>query len=173
MDSKTIVLDQEQISSRVRELGEQITREYAGRKVVMLCVLNGAFIFAADLCRAIDLELEIDFIRVASYGDAMHSSGTVQLIKSPELDLHRKDIILIEDIVDTGHTVAWLSRHFQESGANSVRLCTLIDKTERRETAVTIDFVGFIVNKGFLIGYGLDYAEQYRHLPAVFTLEKD
>lgn len=172
MTHKSIVLSKEQIASRVRELGEQISNDYKGKNLVLLSVLNGAFIFTADLARAIDLDVEIDFIRVASYGDSMHSSGTIRLIKPTELDLQKKDIILVEDIVDTGHTLAWLKQHFSELGANSVKFCSLINKTERREIELSIDYIGFTLNQGFLIGYGLDYAERYRNLPDICTLSK-
>ncbi len=171
MNEKTLVISQQQIKQRVTALGKQLTTDYTGKKPIFLCVLNGAFIFAADLCRAVDLDMEIDFIRVASYGDSMHSSGTIRLIKPPELDLRNRDIILVEDIVDSGRTLAWLSKHFAESGASSVAICTLIDKTERREVEVSVDYAGFPLNKGFLVGYGLDYAERFRNLPEIYTLE--
>lgn len=175
-EQQTIVFTREQIACRVEELGKQITAEYAGREknqsLVLLCVLNGAFIFAADLCRAIDLDVELDFIRVKSYGDATRSSGSIDLVKSAELDVTQKDIILIEDIVDSGHTAAWLTHHFKDAGASSVKLCALIDKTERRETEVAIDYAGFAAEQGFLVGYGLDYAERYRNLPDIVSLEE-
>ncbi len=171
MDKRKKVLSKVAINERITQLGKQITEDYDGKKIVLLGVLNGAFIFLADLCRAIDLDLEIDFIRVASYGDATHSSGTIRLSKSSEIDLTGKDVILVEDIVDTGHTMAWLINHFAETGANSVKICTLIDKTERREVNVPIDYPGFSLNKGFLIGYGLDHAEIYRNLPEIFSLD--
>ena len=171
MDKRTEVLSKAAIEERINELGKQITADYSGKKVVLLGVLNGAFIFLADLCRAIDLDVEIDFIRVASYGDSTHSSGTIRLSKPSEIDLTGKDVILVEDIVDTGHTMAWLLHHFSEAGANSVKICTLIDKTERRAVNVSIDYPGFLLNQGFLIGYGLDYAEIYRNLPGIYSLE--
>ena len=171
MDKRKEVLSKAAINERINELGRQITADYCDKNVVLLGVLNGAFIFLADLCRAIDLDLEIDFIRVASYGDATHSSGTIRLSKPSELDLTGKDVILVEDIVDTGHTMTWLINHFAEMGANSVKICTLIDKTERRAVEVPIDYPGFSLNKGFLIGYGLDHAEIYRNLQQIFSLD--
>jgi hypoxanthine phosphoribosyltransferase len=160
-----------QLQARIKELGAQITREYEGRHLVLLGVLNGAFIFAADLCRAIQLDLEIDFIRVTSYGAATESSGTIHLLKEPSLNLAGKDILLVEDIVDTGTTMAWLQEHFRQSPANSVKICALIDKKERRAIPVEVDYIGFALDKGFLVGYGLDCAEKHRNLPAIYSLD--
>lgn len=166
------LLSQVQIHERVHQLGQQITAAYQGRQLVLLGVLNGAFIFLADLCRAIDLALEIDFIRVASYGSGTTSSGAIRLLKEPSLPLAGKDILLVEDIVDSGTTMAWLQQHFRKSQARSVRICTLIDKKERRQVPVDADYTGFALDQGFLVGYGLDCAEQYRNLPAIYTLIK-
>jgi len=160
-----------QLHARVEELGSRITKDYQGKQLVLLGVLNGAFIFAADLCRAIDLDIEIDFIRVASYGTATLSSGTIRLLKEPSIDLTGKEVLLVEDIVDTGTTMAWLQEHFRQSPANTVRICSLIDKKERRSVPVDVDYIGFSLDKGFLVGYGLDCAEKYRNLPAIYSLE--
>ena len=168
MIEKKILFDRQEISIRVKELGRQITRDYQNRPLVLVGVLNGAFIFLADLAREIDLDIKIDFIRVASYGDATTTSGTIRLTKPPEIDLDGKDILLVEDIVDTGTTLAWLHRYFAEHNAGSVKICALIDKYERRETAVEVDYAGFQVEKGFLIGYGLDYAERFRNLSGIY-----
>jgi len=165
------IVGSRQLQERVRELGRQITQDYRGRSLVLLGVLNGAFIFAADLCRAIALDLEIDFIRVASYGASTESSGMIRLLKEPSVNLSGKDVLLVEDIVDTGTTMAWLQEHFRQSPARSVKTCSLIDKKERRVVPVEVDYVGFSVNRGFLVGYGLDCAEKYRNLPAIYTLE--
>ena len=164
------VLSRTRIHERVRELGRQITADYRDGQLVLLGVLNGAFVFCADLCREIDLDVEIDFIRVASYGAATESSGTISLLREPSLDLVGKDLLLVEDIVDTGTTMAWLVDHFQRCAARSVRICALIDKHERRRVAVTVDYAGFVLDQGFLVGYGLDCAERYRNLKAVYTL---
>ena len=160
-----------ELQARVQELGRQITGAYQGRQLVLLGVLNGAFIFAADLCRAIDLDLEIDFIRVTSYGASTQSSGTIRLLKEPSIDLTGKDVLLIEDIVDTGTTMAWLQDHFRQSPAKTVRICSLIDKKERRSVPVDVDYVGFSLDNGFLVGYGLDCAEKFRNLPAIYSLD--
>jgi len=168
---KQILFGRKEIADKIRQLGRTITADYTGRPLVLIGVLNGAFIFLADLAREIDLTVEIDFIRVASYGDASTTSGTIRLAKPPEIDLNGKDILLVEDIVDTGTTLAWLHQYFGEHNAGSVKICALIDKYERRETAVVVDYSGFRVEKGFLIGYGLDYAERFRNLPEIYQGE--
>lgn len=167
------IVSSQDIHARVRELGRQITQDYQDRQLVLLGVLNGAFIFTADLCRAIDLDLTIDFIRVTSYGASTVSSGEIRLLKEPSIALADKDILLVEDIVDTGTTMAWLRDHFRSSPAASVRICSLIDKKERRTVPVEVDYVGFELDRGFLVGYGLDCAERYRNLPAIYALAPD
>ncbi len=171
LPGREIIVDSRQIQQRVRELGRQITQDYHGRSLVLLGVLNGAFIFAADLCRAIALDLEIDFIRVTSYGASTESSGTIRLLKEPSIDLSGKDVLLVEDIVDTGTTMSWLQAHFRQSPARSVKICSLVDKMERRVVPVEVDYVGFALDRGFLVGYGLDCAERYRNLPAIYSLK--
>ena len=162
-----ILFTHQEIAREVQRLGKQITADYAGMPLILIGVLNGAFIFMADLARAIDLPVKIDFIRVASYGDATTTSGTIRLTKPPEIELKDKHILLVEDIVDTGTTLAWLHQYFAEHRAASVRICALIDKRERRTSEVKIDYSGFQVESGFLVGYGLDHAEQFRNLPDI------
>lgn len=158
------------IQTRVRELGARLTRDYRGRPLVVIGVLNGAFIFLADLVRATDLELEVDFVRAASYGAATVSSGTVALTKQVEISLAGKDVLVVEDIVDTGRTLAALLEVIKGRQPNSLKVCALIDKTERREVELIVDYAGFTEAEGFLVGYGLDCAEQYRNLPAICRL---
>ncbi len=167
--NKEIVLDQQTIQQRVRELGEEITKEYTGKKLVVIGVLKGAFVFMADLVREIDLPLATDFIQVSSYGGSA-SSGEITLLASPNHPVKDSHILLVEDIIDTGLTMKWLVRHFSELGAASVRICSLIDKSERREHSIKIDYAGFAISQGFLVGYGLDYNENYRNLPAIYHL---
>ncbi len=169
--TKKIVLNREKINKRVAELAREITGDYQGKKLVLVGILNGAFIFLADLVRAIDLQVEIDFIRVASYGRSATSSGRITLSKDVELDLSGKEVILVEDIIDTGRTLAFLKDYFEHKKANSVRICALIDKKERREAEIKADYAGFDLSQGFLVGYGLDFAEQYRYLPDIYHLE--
>lgn len=169
--SRTLVCDAEAIRHRVQELGSEIAVAYSQKDLVLLVVLSGGFLFAADLCRAIPLDLGIDFIRVASYGAQTESSGKIALRQPPKLDLKGKDLLLVEDIVDTGLTMQWLVEYFRDSGAHSVKICALIDKQERRQVPVTVDYVGFSIEKGFLVGYGLDHAEHFRNLPAIYSLD--
>jgi hypoxanthine phosphoribosyltransferase len=166
-EQQKILFSRQAIADRGEELGREITEDYQGRPLVLIAVLKGAFMFLADLARAVDLPVEIDFIRVASYGDATTTSGTVRLTKSPEVDLAGKHVLLVEDIVDTGTTLVWLRQYFKEHKAASVKMCALVDKFGRRESEVFIDYAGFQVEQGFLIGYGLDYAEQYRNIPEI------
>ncbi|MCI5160889.1 MAG: hypoxanthine phosphoribosyltransferase [Candidatus Electrothrix sp. AX5] len=174
MKIKETLLQRQEIEERVNSLGQQLTKDYAGEKPVMIGILNGAFIFLADLVRAVDLPVEVDFIRVASYGQATESSGSIKLSKEPELDLTDKDIILVEDIVDSGITMAWLREYFTtRHNPNSVKVCTLIDKSERRAVDVQVDYVGFQIEKGFLVGYGLDCAQSYRNLPQICSLGEE
>lgn len=167
---KEIVLPAEDIRRRIMELGRRISEDYAGQELVLVGILNGAFIFLADLTRAIEIPHQIDFIRVASYGQGSSSSGAVQLRKDVELPLENKAVLLVEDIIDTGVTLRWLLDYFRERRVRSVGICALIDKTERRQVPLTADYVGFQVPQGFLVGYGLDYAERHRHYPAVYHL---
>lgn len=172
MYPKQEVISQAQLRARLDELAQQITRDYGEDcKLLLIGVLNGAFIFTADLCRLLPMPVEIDFIKVSSYGASTESAGSIQLVKPPGLDLRDKNILLIEDIVDTGITMSWLLDHFRRGPARSVKVCSLIDKKERRQVVVDVDYVGFDIAKGFLVGYGLDCAEQYRNLPAVYSLE--
>jgi len=170
MIEKEVVLSEVNITARVKELGREISRDYAGCPLVVIGILNGAFIFLADLVREITLPVEIDFIRVASYGNSTCSSGTVNFSKDIELSIDGKDVLLVEDIVDTGKTLACLKDILAAKKARSIRVCALIDKKERRQAPVVVDYAGFEIAEGFLVGYGLDYAEQHRHYPAVYKI---
>lgn len=170
MGTREIVFSREEIATRVKELGRMINEEYAGRPLLVVGILKGAFIFLADLVREISLDLEVDFIRVASYGGATASSGTVHCSKDLELDIQGKDVLLVEDIIDTGWTMAALQGMLAARKARSVRICVLIDKRERREMEITVDYAGFVCQEGFLVGYGLDHGEQHRHHPDICRL---
>ena len=159
----------EQIDRRIRELAGQINELYAGRQLVLVCVLKGAFMFFSDLVKHVTVSPEIDFVRLASYGRSDVSSGNISFSKDVELPLAGKDVILVEDIVDSGRTMDFLLRQMRARGAASLRVAALVDKTERREVDVHVDFVGFSVPSGFIVGYGLDYAEHCRELPAIYT----
>lgn len=169
MADRHLVISREQLQETVSRLGARISTDYAGKDLVLIGVLNGAFIFLADLARAVTIPHQIDFIRVASYGQSDSSSGTIRMAKDVELDIRDKHLLLVEDIVDTGTTLAWLSQRFKDKQAASVKICALIDKKERRQTEVYLDYIGF-AQDGFLVGYGLDFAEQYRYLPEIYSL---
>lgn len=170
-DTLKTVIDSATLHRRVAELGAQITREYRGKPLVAVCVLKGAFLFFADLVRHIENEaLELDFVRMASYGSGTTRSRQTIFSKDMEVDVAGKHVLLVEDIVDTGHSMKFLSEVLQQREAASIRVCAAIDKHERREVDLTVDFAGFPLQKGFIVGYGMDYAEKYRELDAVYEL---
>lgn len=169
--NKKIILERQEIHDRVRELGQEISKDYQGKELVVIGVLKGAFIFMADLIREISVPLSTDFIQVSSYGEGSSSTGTITLVASPSQSIQNAHILIVEDIIDTGLTMQWLASHFSDQGAASVKICSLIDKAERREHTVQIDYTGFAISQGFLIGYGLDYNQKYRHLPAIYHLD--
>lgn len=167
-----VVFSPEAIQRRVRELAEQISADFAGQEPIMLGVLKGCFIFLSDLVRQVDFPLEVDFVRLASYGSSATSSGQVQLVKAPELPIKGRPVVVVEDIIDTGITLKWLREYLESMEPSAVRLCVLVDKAERREVEVEVDYVGFKVPGGFLVGYGLDFDEQYRFLPGIYELNQ-
>jgi len=167
---KKLILRRSDIQRRVKELGQRIGRDYSGKELLAVGVLNGAFVFMADLVRAIDLDLVIDFVRVASYGRNAEA-GDLRFTKDVELDVRDRHLLIVDDIADTGRTLTRLRDIFSERHAASVRICALIDKPERREVDLPLDYVGFEVKEGFLVGYGLDYAEHHRQYPEVYQLE--
>jgi len=172
MADRKLILSQKDISRRVRELGATLTRDYAGTNLLVIGALNGAFIFMADLIREIKLNLQIDFVRVKSYGMSTTSCGEISFLKDVELDIRNRDILVVEDIVDTGLTLSCLHNYLKDRGARSVRTCALINKRERRQVEIVIEYVGFEIKEGFLVGYGLDCREQYRQLPEVYHLKE-
>ena len=165
------VLSPEAIEKRVAEIARLISEDYQDGDLVMIGVLKGAFIFLADLVRCLTVAVTVDFIGASSYGSHSASSGTVTLTRTPGVDVRNKDVLLVEDIVDTGQTLAHLVAHFEALGARSVRICAMIDKHERREQKVPVAYRGFQIGEGFLVGYGLDYDEQYRQLPGIYHLK--
>ena len=164
-------LSAEQIAARVRELGAAITRDYAHGNLVIVCVLKGSFVFAADLARAIDLPLRIDFLGVRSYGQGSETSGVVQITQDLSRPIEHDDVLLVEDIVDTGLTVAHLLDLLRTRSPASVRVCTLLHKPARARVQVAVDYIGFTVDDSFVVGYGLDFAERYRNLPYIGVVE--
>jgi hypoxanthine phosphoribosyltransferase len=165
------VLSPEDIQKRVAELASQLDEELRGGEPVLLGVLNGAFMFISDLVRQMNSPVQVDFCRLVSYGASTESSGKIVMRKDCELDLNGRVVVVVEDIVDTGLTVNWLMKHLRARNPKALKLCSFIDKPERRETEVDLDYVGFTVPRGFLVGYGLDYNQQYRNLPGVGELK--
>jgi hypoxanthine phosphoribosyltransferase len=161
----------EQIATRVRELGAQISRDYAGRNLVLVCVLKGSFVFASDLARSIDLPLRIDFLGVRSYGEGTESSGVVQITQDLSRPIEHEDVLLVEDIVDTGLTVAHLMNLLHTRAPASIKVCALLHKPSRARVAVAVDYLGFTIEDRFVVGYGLDYGERYRNLPYIGVVE--
>jgi hypoxanthine phosphoribosyltransferase len=159
------------VAARVAELGAWISRDYAGRPLTVLCVLKGASLFTADLVRAVDLPLHLEFLGVASYGGGTSSSGEVRITSDTGTPLHDRDVLVVEDIVDSGLTLRFLLQALAARGCRSVRTCALLDKPSRRVEPVTVDYTGFTVEDRFLVGYGLDHDERWRNLPFVGVLE--
>jgi hypoxanthine phosphoribosyltransferase len=168
---RKILIPHAEIEARVAVLAEKISRDYGGKEPILIGVLKGVVFFFADLLMKMSIPAKLDFIRAASYGSGSTSSGVIRILKDVELPLKGEDVILVEDIVDTGLTLDQIVRHIEAKGPASVKICALIDKSERRTKEVRIDYLGFAVPAGFLVGYGLDYDEKYRHLPDICTLE--
>jgi hypoxanthine phosphoribosyltransferase len=162
-----VLFTREQIARRVRQLGEKITMDYAGEQVVLVGVLKGAAIFLSDLSRAIELDTTFDFISVSSYGNEKQNSGEVKLLKDVDQTLEGKNVILVEDILDTGLTLSYLSRLLMAKRPKTLRIATLLDKVPRHQVPIRVDYVGFEIPDEFVVGYGMDYAEQYRNLPDI------
>ena len=167
------LLTRDQIARRVAEMGQQITRDFTGQTVVLIGVLKGACLFLSDLARQIELDATFDFIAVSSYGAAKQSAGEVQLIKDVTTPLQNQNVILIEDILDTGLTLSFLKKLFAARQPRALRTAALLDKTSRRTVPVEADYVGFPIPDEFVVGYGLDYAEHYRNLPDICILAEE
>lgn len=166
-----VLLTEEQIKERVKEIGKQISEDYKGENILVVGVLKGSFVFMSDLVRAIDGDVNTDFIVASSYGDATETSGSVEIKKDLDRSPAGKNVLIVEDIIDSGVTLKYLKDHyFAGKGAKSVKVCTLLDKPARRKTDVIPDYSGFTVEDKFIIGYGLDYAEQFRQLPHITYL---
>ena len=165
-----VLLDSSAIRKRVRELGSQITSDYTGKAPFLVVILKGASIFHADLVRSIQLDLAYDFMTVGSYGDSTASSGEVRILKDLDQSLEGKDVLLIEDIVDTGLTMHYLMRTLKTRAPKSLKTVVLLNKPSRRKIDLSLDYVGFDIPDRFVVGYGLDYAQQYRNLPDIWLL---
>lgn len=168
-----VLVSEEELKNKVRELGKRIAADYRGRELVAVCVLKGAVVFLADLMREIgaDVDLRIDFLAVSSYGAATKSSGVVQIQKDLSLDIQGKDVLIVEDILDTGLSLSYIKKLLEERLPASLEICVLLDKPERRTQPVAVKYTGFSIPDEFAIGYGLDAGGQFRHLPAVYIAE--
>ncbi|AGW15143.1 hypoxanthine phosphoribosyltransferase [Megalodesulfovibrio gigas] len=171
MSMLTELISREQIAARIRELGETIRNDYNDEPLVTVCVLKGAVIFFADLLRAIDRSTTIDFMRIASYGCSVSRETNVRLLLDLETNIAGKHVLIVEDIIDTGHSMRCVLDLLATRNPASLAVCTLLDKRERREVSVDVSYAGFVVQQGFVVGYGLDFAEDYRHLDAIHILD--
>ena len=170
-DIQEVLFSEEQLKNRVREIAQQITADYQGKEIMLISVLRGSFVFMADLCRAIDLPCTLDFMAVSSYGKGTKSSGQVQITKDQSEDISDRHIIVVEDILDSGNTLSYLLKILENRHPASIRLCTLLDKPDRRVKPVEVHYSGFTIPDAFVVGYGLDYAEKYRNLPYIGILK--
>ncbi len=168
-----ILFTEQEIASRVNELAEQINTDYAGQEVILVCILKGAFAFTADLARKLKINCRIEFMQVSSYADKTESSGSIKIIKDINVPVDGKYLLIIEDIIDTGITMNNLKKMLGLRNAASIKLCALLDKPSRREADIDADYIGFVVEDHFLVGYGLDYAQNYRNLPYIAILKKE
>lgn len=173
-DNITVLISEEDLDKRIQEIGEQITRDYAGQQVHLICVLKGGAFFMCELAKRITLPVSIDFMSVSSYGDASVSSGIVKIVKDLDKPIEGKNVIVVEDIIDTGRTLSYLLKVLNDRKPESIKLCTMLDKPDRRVVDdVNVDYSGFEIPDEFVVGYGLDYAERYRNLPYIGVLHLD
>ncbi|AGB18036.1 hypoxanthine phosphoribosyltransferase [Thermoanaerobacterium thermosaccharolyticum] len=172
-DIDEILITEEELKGKIKELGSQITKDYEGKKLMLVGVLKGAVMFMADLSRCIDLPLSLDFMAVSSYGSSTHSSGIVKIIKDLDISIEGKDVLIVEDIIDSGLTLSYLRKTLLGRKPNSLKICTILDKPERREADVKVDYVGFKIPDKFVVGYGLDFDEKYRNLPFIGVLKPE
>ena len=172
-DILKVLLSEEQLKEKCAEMGAQITRDYAGKNLLLVTVLKGAVVYMADLMRCIDLPCAIDFMVVSSYGSGTKTSGVVKIVKDLDQDLSGKDLLIVEDILDSGMTLSYLKGLLQGRNPASIRIATLLDKPSRRKVDLVADYIGFSVPDEFVIGYGLDYDEKYRNLPYIGILKEE
>lgn len=172
-DIQSVLYSEEELAAKVQELGAQISKDFAGKNLIMVSVLKGSVVFMADLMRAVTIPAEIDFMCVSSYGAGSKTSGVVRIIKDLDNDLTGKDILLVEDILDSGVTLSYLKELLMHRNPSSIHICTLFDKPARRKANIFADYSGFEVPDEFIVGYGLDYAEKYRNLPYIGVLKPE
>jgi hypoxanthine phosphoribosyltransferase len=168
-----VLIDEQQIQERVKELGRQIAHDYQGTNLHLICILKGACIFLADLIRYLPLEISLDFMAVSSYANSLHTSGEVKIVKDLDSTIQGRDVLIVEDILDTGLTVDYLTRSLQARSPKSLNICALLSKPSRRIKDVQATYVGFEIPDEFVVGYGLDFAEKYRNLPTISVMQKN
>lgn len=168
-----VLLSEQEVDDRIQAIGEQISKDYAGKQVHLVCVLKGGSFFMCELAKRITVPVSLDFMSVSSYGSSTKSSGVVKIVKDLDEPLKDKDVIVVEDIVDSGRTLSYLMEMLNDRGPKSLRLCTLLDKPDRRVTDVKADYTGFTIPDEFVVGYGLDYDQRYRNLPYIGIVEFD
>lgn len=166
-----VLVPEEEVNQRIAELGRQISEAYAGKEVHLICVLKGGVFFMCELAKRITVPVSMDFMSVSSYGDGTSSSGVVRIAKDLDQSIEGKDVLIVEDIIDSGRTLSYLIEMLKKRNPNSLHLCTLLDKPERRVVDVKVDYVGFNIPDEFVVGYGLDYAQKYRNLPYIGVVE--
>ena len=168
-----VLISEEDVDKRIQEIGDQISKDYAGKQVHLVCVLKGGVFFLCELAKRITVPVSLDFMSVSSYGSETKSSGVVRIVKDLDEPLKDKEVLVVEDIVDSGRTLSYLLEMLKDRGPKSVRLCTLLDKPDRRVVDVNVDYTGFSIPDEFVVGYGLDYAQRYRNLPYIGVVELD
>lgn len=166
-----VLVSEEEVDAKIAELGKKISEDYAGKQVHLICILKGGVFFMCELAKRITVPVSMDFMCVSSYGDDTSSSGIVRIAKDLDESIQGKDVLIVEDIIDSGRTLYYLMEVLEKRNPNSIRLCTLLDKPERRVKDVKVDYVGFDIPDEFVVGYGLDYAQKYRNLPYIGVVE--
>ncbi len=167
------LISKDEIQDRVKELAEEIERDYQGNEIIVISVLKGAFIFTADLLRYLTIPSQVEFLAVSSYGSSTKSSGVIRIIKDLDVNIQGKNVLLVEDIVDSGLTLNYLKHNLKSRLPASLKICTLLDKPDKREVEIYADYVGFVIDDYFVVGYGLDYSEYYRNMPGINLLPEE
>lgn len=169
----SVLLSEEEVDKRIQEIGKEITKEYEGKNIHLICVLKGGVFFMCELAKRIEVPVSMDFMAISSYGDDTESSGIIRIVKDLDQSITGKDVLVVEDIVDSGRTLSYLLEMLKDRKPNSLKLCTLLDKPDRRITDVKVDYTGFKIPDEFVVGYGLDYAQKYRNLPYIGIVHLD
>ncbi len=170
-DKISVMISQEEVENRIQELADQISQEYAGKEITLICILKGSVFFTCELAKRITIPVKLDFMQASSYGDGTKTTGVIQIKKELDESIEGKNVIVIEDIIDSGRTLSFLLKVLSARGPESLKLCTLLDKPDRREIQVDVDYTGFKIPDAFVVGYGLDYAQNYRNLPYIGVVE--